>query len=43
MAGIKGERICSFVERVKHLDEEIKVLNEAKKEVLAEAEGKGST
>jgi hypothetical protein len=37
MAGIKGERICLFVERVEHLDEE----NEAKKEVLAGAKGEG--
>jgi uncharacterized protein (UPF0335 family) len=41
MAGIPGERIRSFIERVEHIDEEIKALNEAKKEVLAEAKGEG--
>jgi uncharacterized protein (UPF0335 family) len=33
-AGIPGDRICSFVERVERIDEEIKALNEGKKEVL---------
>ena len=36
--GISGDRIRSFVE---HIDEEIKGLNEGKKEVLAEAKGEG--
>ena len=39
--GIPGERIRSFVERVEHIDEEIKALNEGKKEVFAEAKGEG--
>jgi len=39
--GIPGDRIRSFIERVEHIDEEIKALNEAKKEVLAEAKGEG--
>jgi uncharacterized protein (UPF0335 family) len=39
--GIPGDRIRSFIERVEHLDEEIKALNEGKKEVLAEAKGEG--
>jgi uncharacterized protein (UPF0335 family) len=39
--GISGDRICSFVERVEHIDEEIKTLNEGKKEVFAEAKGEG--
>jgi uncharacterized protein (UPF0335 family) len=39
--GIPGERIRSFIERVEHIDEEIKALNEGKKEVLAEAKGEG--
>jgi uncharacterized protein (UPF0335 family) len=30
-AGIAGDRICSFVERVEHIDEEIKALNDGKK------------
>ena len=41
MAGIPGDRICSFVERVERIDEEIKALNEGKKEVFAEAKGEG--
>ena len=39
--GIPGDRIRSFIERVKRIDEEIKALNEGKKEVLAEAKGEG--
>jgi uncharacterized protein (UPF0335 family) len=34
--GILGDRICSFIERVERIDEEIKALNEGKKEVFAE-------
>ncbi len=40
-AGISGDRICSFIERVERIDEEIKALNEGKKEVFAEAKGEG--
>jgi uncharacterized protein (UPF0335 family) len=40
-AGIPGDRICSFIERVERVDEEIKALNEGKKEVFAEAKGEG--
>ena len=40
-AGIPGDRICSLIERVEHIDEEIKALNEGKKEVFAEAKGEG--
>jgi uncharacterized protein (UPF0335 family) len=40
-AGIPGDRICSFIERVERIDEEIKALNEGKKEVFAEAKGEG--
>ena len=40
-AVIPGERIRSFIERVEHIDEEIKTLNEGKKEVFAEAKGEG--
>ena len=42
--GIPGDRICSFIERVEHIDEEIKALNEGKKgkkEVFLEAKGEG--
>jgi uncharacterized protein (UPF0335 family) len=39
--GIPGDRICSFIERVERIDEEIKALNEGKKEVFSEAKGEG--
>ena len=39
--GIPGDRIRSFIERVEHIDEEIKALNDGKKEVLAEAKSQG--
>jgi uncharacterized protein (UPF0335 family) len=40
-AGIPGARIRSFIERIESIDEEIKALNEGKKEVFAEAKGEG--
>ena len=40
-AGIPGDRICSFVERIEGIDEEIKALNEGKREVFSEAKGDG--
>ena len=39
--GIAGDRIRSFIERVEHIHEEIKALNEGKKEVWSEAKGEG--
>ena len=42
-AGIPGDRICSFIERVEHIDEEIKTLNEGKKEVLQRPRARAST
>ena len=39
--GISDDRIRSFIERIEHIDEEIKGLNEGKKEALAEAKGEG--
>ena len=36
--GIPGDRIRSFIERVEHLDEEIKALNEGKKGGLGGSE-----
>ncbi len=39
--GIAGNRIRSFVERIEHIEEEIKALNEGKKEIFAEAKGDG--
>jgi uncharacterized protein (UPF0335 family) len=40
-AGIPGDRIRSFIERVEHIDDEIKALSEGKKEIFAEAKGEG--
>ena len=40
-AGIAGDRICSFIERIEHIDEDIKALNDGKKEVYSEAKGEG--
>ncbi len=39
--GIAGARILSIIERIEQLEEEIKALNEGKKEVFAEAKGEG--
>ena len=39
--GIAGGRILSIIERIENLEEEIKALNEGKKEVFAEAKGEG--
>ncbi|MFK5598809.1 DUF2312 domain-containing protein [Methylobacterium sp. HMF5984] len=39
--GIAGDRIRSIIERVEQVDEEIKTLMEAKKEIFAEAKGEG--
>ena len=38
---VTGDRIRSIVERIEHIEEEIKGLNEGKKEILAEAKGEG--
>ena len=38
---ILGSRILSLIERIEQLEEEIKALNEGKKEVFAEAKGEG--
>ena len=40
-AGIPGDRILSFIERVEQIEEELKALNEGKKEVFSEAKGEG--
>jgi uncharacterized protein (UPF0335 family) len=39
--GIPGNRILSLIERIEHIDEELKALNEGKKEVFSEAKGEG--
>ena len=41
VVGIAGDRIRSIVERIEHIEEEIKALNEGKKEVFLEAKGDG--
>ena len=41
VVGIAGDRIRSFIERIEHIEEEIKALNEGKKEVFSEAKGDG--
>ena len=40
-AGLSGNRILSFIERIERIDEEIKELSEDKKEVFNEAKGEG--
>ena len=39
--GFAGARILSIIERIEQLEEEIKALNEGKKEVFSEAKGEG--
>ena len=39
--GVAGDRIRSFIERVEHIEEELKALSEGKKEVFSEAKGEG--
>ena len=41
VVGIPGNRIRSFVERIEQIENEIKDLTEAKKEVFSEAKGDG--
>jgi uncharacterized protein (UPF0335 family) len=40
-AGIPGDRICSIIEGVERINEEIKALNEGKKQAYAEAKAEG--
>jgi uncharacterized protein (UPF0335 family) len=40
-AGVSGDRICSFIERIERIDEEMKALSDGKKEVFSEAKGEG--
>jgi uncharacterized protein (UPF0335 family) len=39
--GVAGTRILSLIERIEQVDEEMKALTEAKKEIFAEAKGEG--
>lgn len=41
VVGIPGNRIRSFVERIEQIENEIRDLNEGKKEVFSEAKGEG--
>lgn len=41
MVGIAGDRIRSIIERIEQVDEELKALNEGRKEIFAEAKGEG--
>ena len=38
---IAGDQLRTIVERIEHVDEEIKELTEAKKEIFVEAKGNG--
>jgi uncharacterized protein (UPF0335 family) len=40
-AGVAGDRIRAFVERVEQLDAELQEMNELKKQIFAEAKGDG--
>ena len=39
--GVAGNQLRAFVERIEHVDEEIKALNEDKKSIFDEAKGEG--
>jgi uncharacterized protein (UPF0335 family) len=39
--GVAGDRLRSFVERIERIDEDLKVMNDEKKDVFAEAKSEG--
>lgn len=39
--GVAAEQLRAIIERIEHVEEEIKALNEGKKEIYAEAKGEG--
>ena len=39
--GVAGDQLRAFVERIEHIEEEIKGLTEDKKDIYAEAKGEG--
>jgi uncharacterized protein (UPF0335 family) len=39
--GIAGDRLRSFVERIERIEEDLKAMNDDKKDVFAEAKGEG--
>jgi len=40
--GIAGDRLRSFVERIERIDEDLRAMNDEKKDVFAGAKGEGS-
>jgi uncharacterized protein (UPF0335 family) len=41
VSGVAGKRLRAFIERIERVDEDIKALQEDKKEIYAEAKGVG--
>ena len=41
VGGVAGDRLRSFVERIEHVEEEIKQLTDDKKDIYSEAKGDG--
>ena len=41
VGGVAGDRLRSFVERIEHIEEEIKQLTDDKKDIYSEAKGDG--
>ncbi len=39
--GVAGDQLRAFIERIEHVEEEIRSLTEDKKEIFAEAKGQG--
>jgi uncharacterized protein (UPF0335 family) len=39
--GIAGDRLRTFVERIERMDEQLKAINDEKREIFAEAKGEG--
>ena len=39
--GVAGDQLRAFVERIEHVDEEIKALTDDKKDIYTEAKGQG--
>ena len=39
--GVAADQLRALIERIEHVEEEIKALNEAKKEIYSEAKGEG--
>jgi uncharacterized protein (UPF0335 family) len=39
--GVAGDQLRAFVERIEHVDEEIKALTQDKKDIYTEAKGQG--